>query len=247
MPDAFTDQQTGSSEGDIVGNLLNPSLYVSYHNGGTTNIFTDGQLGFRFRLGADKSPAGYKGVALIGMDLDLNGSLDLFAGVNNSGSTPVVGLWWAAAGANNTPGSTAVAASTTFSYTETAANYSWMAVSLANDPTATSTDLDGGGSTDYFLSFSIPFADLVSMAGALVSGFNESSFINYAALTGTQINSLNQDINGITGGINSGLPWSDLGAFSQTYTGGGQLAVPEPSSAALGGILLASLLIFRRP
>lgn len=104
MPDAFTDQQSGLSEGDIVGNLLNPSFYVSHHNGGATNTFTDGQLGFRFRFGADKSPAGYKGVALVGINLALNGSLDLFAGVNRSGSMPVVGLWWAAAGTNSTPG-----------------------------------------------------------------------------------------------------------------------------------------------
>lgn len=248
IPDAYADQQTGSSEGDIVGNLLNPSLYVSYYNGGTTNLFTDGDLAFRFRVGADKSPAGYKGVAMIGMDFDLNGSLDAFVGVNNSGSTAIVGLWAAGAGANNSPGTTTMANSPTFSYTQTAANYSWMAVTLGNDPTATSTDLDGGGSTDYFLSFSIPFSALVSMATNLVAGFDESSFVNYVALTGTQINNFNQDINGITGGINSGTLWGDLGAFSETYTGGGipASAVPEPSTAALGGILLAALLIFRR-
>jgi len=246
-PDFSGDQQTGSSEGDIVGDFSNPSLYLGYYNGGTTNIFTDGQLAFRFRLGGDKSPAGYKGVAVIGMDLNRDGTLDLFAGVNNSGSTPMIGLWWAGSGANSTPNSTSVSSTPTYSYTETAANYSWMPVSLANDPSATTTDVDGGGGTDYFLSFTISFSDLVSMATNVVPRFNESSLVNFVAITGTQLNSLNQDINGVNGGINSSLTWNDLGAFSQTYTGGGELAVPEPSSAALGGILLAALLIFRRP
>ena len=246
-PDFTGDQQTGSSEGDIVGNLSNASLYLGYYNGGTTNVFTDGQLAFRFRLGADKSPAGYKGVAVIGMDLDMDGSLDLFAGVNNSGSTPMIGLWYAGTGANSSPNSTSISSTPTYSYNETAANYSWMPVSLSNDPSATSTDIDGGGSTDYFLSFAISFADLVAMANTIVPGFDESSTVNFVAITGTQLNSLNQDINGINGGINSGINWQDLGAFSQTYTGGGELVVPEPSSAALGGILLAALLIFRRP
>jgi len=246
-PDFFNDQQTGSSEGDIVGDLVNASLYVSYYNGGTTNLFTDGQLAFRFRLGEDKSPAGYKGVAVVGMDLNLDGRLDLFVGVNNSGSSPMIGLWWAGGGANSTPSSTSISSTATYSYGETAANFSWVPVSLINDPTATSTDLDGGGRNDYFLSFMIPFADLVAMAGTVVPGFDESSTVNFVAITGTQLNNLNQDINGINGGINSGVNWTDLGAFSQTYTGGGQLAVPEPSSAALGGILLAALLIFRRP
>jgi len=98
-PDVSGDQQTGSGEGDIVGDFANPSLYMSYNNGGTTNLFTDDQLAFRFRLNEDKSPLGYKGVAYIGIDLNADGALDVFAGVNNSGSAAVIGLWWAGSSA----------------------------------------------------------------------------------------------------------------------------------------------------
>ena len=51
-PDPSNDQQTGSSEGDIVGNALHPSAYTIFGDGGTPST-TDGTLGFRvphFRL-----------------------------------------------------------------------------------------------------------------------------------------------------------------------------------------------------
>ena len=248
IPDPSADQQTGSSEGDVVGNISNPSLYTAFDNGGTTGILTDGQLGFRFRVGADKSPAGYKGAAFVGLDLDANGSLDVFAGVNNSGSSSLVGLWWAGTGANISPSTTTIAGTPTYSYAETAANYSWMAVTSLNDPTATTFDIDGGGDTDYFLTFVLPFADLVTMAATLVPTFNEASVISYVAATATQANSLNQDLNGVTGGVNSTATWTSLGAMSLPFTasGGPFTPVPEPSVLAMLSLGVAGLLGFRR-
>jgi hypothetical protein len=247
VPDYSADQQTGSSEGDIVGDANNPALYITHYNGGTPTLFTDGELAFRFRLGADKSPAGYKGVAFVGMDLNNDGSLDLFAGVNNSGSTSIVGLWFAGAGANTSPTTTSVASSPTFSYVQTSLNYSWTPVTAVNNPTGTTTDVDGGG-TDYFLSFKISFADLASMASTIVPGFNENSIVSFVGATATQPNSLNQDLNGVNGNINSGLTWDQLGASSSPYTADGELvvAVPEPAATAIVGFCLAALIILRR-
>jgi hypothetical protein len=247
VPDYTADQQGGSSEGDIVGDANNPALYISHYNGGTPTLFTDGELAFRFRLGADKSPAGYKGVALVGMDLDANGSLDLFVGVNNSGSSSTIGLWYADDGANTSPSTTGLANTATFSYAQTALNYSWTPVTAANNPGGTSTDLDGGGN-DYFLSFKVPFADLVSMASTVVPGFDESSLVCLVAATASQLNSLNQDINGVQGNANSGLGWEELGAASSSYTANGQvvMAVPEPAATAIVGFCLAALIILRR-
>lgn len=248
LPDPGTDQQTGSSEGDIVGNLANPSFFVSFYDGGTPSIFTDGELAFRLRLGADKNPAGYKGAAFVGMDLNADGTLDLFAGVDNSGSSSYIGLWWAGSGANVSPKTTTLASSPTFSYTETAANYSWVAVSPANSPTGTTTDVDGGGDVDYFLTFVVPFGDFVAMGTNIIPNFSESSVVTYVAATATQPNSLNQDLNGVTGNVNSADTWASLGGFSQPYSLNGTLitAVPEPSAATLLGLGLATLWIFRR-
>lgn len=233
-PDPAGDQQTGSSEGDIVGNAANPSFYAAFDNGGTPALFTDGQLAFRLRVGADKNPPGYTGCAFVGMDLDDNGSPDLFAGVNNSGSAAVIGLWWAGSGSNLSPSTTTIAGTPAFSYAETAANYSWMAVTPANDPGGTSTDLDGAGQTDYFLSFVVPFADVVAMAHTWgLAGFDEHSPVSCVAATATQANSLNQDVNGVTGGVKSSDSWTALGGLSEPITAGGLVPVPEPSTLAL--------------
>ena len=43
-PDDPNDQQTGSSEGDIVGNLLHGSVYMTFGDAGTPSL-TDGLLG----------------------------------------------------------------------------------------------------------------------------------------------------------------------------------------------------------
>src|SRR5947209_4041180 len=58
-PDPSNDQQTGSSEGDVVGNGSHPSFYTMFGDAGTPST-TDGEIGFRIRLGADVNPAGFK-------------------------------------------------------------------------------------------------------------------------------------------------------------------------------------------
>jgi hypothetical protein len=68
--------------------------------------------------------------------------------------------------------------------------------------------------------------------------------MSMVAATFTQPNSLNQDINGINGGINASTTWQSLGAFTQTYALTSITPVPEPgigklSSAWLGFGLLA--------
>jgi hypothetical protein len=54
--DPTIDQQTGSAEGDIVGNAQHASVYTQFSDAGTPSL-TDGHLAFRIRLGADASPA----------------------------------------------------------------------------------------------------------------------------------------------------------------------------------------------
>src|SRR5262245_53686359 len=58
LPDYSDDQQTGIPEADIVGDLLNPALYTRFDDAGTPSL-TDGNIGFRVRVGADKNPPGF--------------------------------------------------------------------------------------------------------------------------------------------------------------------------------------------
>lgn len=241
-PDPSKDQQTGSAEGDIVGNALNPSVYTTFGNAGTPSL-TDGTLAFRIRLGADVSPGGFKTAMFVGIDANSDGALDLFLGVNNSGAANTIGIWDPGSGLNISPSSTSIVSTPLVSYVQTGANYSWMQVTATNDPNATSFDLDAGGVSepDFFLSYSIPFADVVAQLAANgITGFNENSSMSYVVATATQANSLNQDLNGVAGSVNSSLTWAQLGVQSNMMTPAGIAVVPEVNSiVGIAGLLVA--------
>ena len=230
-PDPSRDQQTGSAEGDIVGNAAHPSAYTTFDNGNTPSL-TDGTLAFRVRVGADSQPAGFKAALFFGLDGNADGVLDLFVGINNSGAGGVVGIWDPGAGLNVSPSTTSMVSTPLVSYTPTTANYSWMPVTSVNDPTVNGAfDLDGAGDTDHFLSFSIPFSDIVAQfAGNGIAGFNESSTMSYVISTATQANSLNQDLNGVGASYNTSASWSTLGVQSNAMTPASVAVVPEASS-----------------
>jgi len=232
-PDPSNDQQTGSEEGDVVGNVAHPSVYTIFANAGTPSL-TDGTLGFRIRLGADANPPGFKGAAFVGIDANGDGALDLFIGVNNSGTPNQIGLWNPGNGLNTSPSTTTIASTPLVSYTETGTNYLFVPVTTTNDPTVgTATDIDGGGQNDYFLSFSVPFSDVVTQLSLNgVTNFNQNTSLSYVIATSTQGNSLNQDLNGVPKTYDASATWASLGAQSVTFNSAGT-AVPEPSSLSL--------------
>lgn len=237
-PDPGADQQTGSSESDIVGSAAQASFYTLFSNGGTTGTTADDQWGFRFRLAAEKNPPGYSHIAFVGLDANLDGRLDLFLGVNNQGSVNELGIWAPTVGTNLnvSPNTLSINSSALFSYAETGSNYNWMTVTTANDPVGPSYNIDGAsgaGETDRFLTFVLPMDAVVSaMTTVGITNFSQNTVINYVVGTSTQINSINQDLNGVDGGVNSTTLWSGLGALSGAYTVTG-VAVPEPGALAL--------------
>jgi hypothetical protein len=185
--DPTVDQQTGSAEGDIVGNAQHGSVYTFFGDGNPLSL-TDGDLAFRMRLGADASPAGFKTAMFVGIITDrASGRIDLFVGVNNSGQNNQVGIWNPGSGQNISPNTTTIVSPALVSYGITSSNYSWMGVTAANDPTATNFDIDGGGAQDYFLSFSIPFSDIIAQLAARgITGIDQNSSFSYVIATSTQ-------------------------------------------------------------
>ena len=239
-PDPSNDQQTGSTEGDIVGNALHPSVYTMFGDGGTPSL-TDGTLAFRIRLGADTSPLGFKTALFIYIDANSDGKIDLFLGVNNSGSADMIGIWGAGSDLNISPSTTSISGSPLVSYTSTASNYYWSQVTTTNDPSVgTATDLDGGGRPDFFLGFSMPFADVVSQLALLGIPFDQNSTLSYVIATATQANSLNQDLNGVDNTYDGALTWSQLGVLSDPMTVAGLAAVPEVNPGLWIVLLLAA-------
>jgi hypothetical protein len=105
------------------------------------------------------------------------------------------------------------------------------------DPGVATTDFDGGGNPDYFLTFVVPFGDLVTWLGAKATpiAFDDDSQFQFIAATANQPNALNQDLGGIDGAVGSATTWGDLGGFSTPVE-----AAPEPGTALL---LTAGLLV----
>jgi hypothetical protein len=244
-PDPSNDQQTGSSEGDIVGNALHPSAYTTFGDAGTPSL-TDGTLAFRIRLGADVNPSGFKTALFVGIDANSDGKIDLFLGVNNSGAANTVGIWNPGTGLNVSPNTTSIVSTPLASYTPDASNYYWSQVTAINDPTVgTATDIDGGGQPDYFLGFAVPFSDIVNQLSLLGITFDQNSTLSYVIATATQANSLNQDLNGVGKNYDGALTWSQLGVLSNPMTPSGIPLVPEVNPA-LGLILFLGALAGQR-
>jgi hypothetical protein len=233
VPDAADDQATGIPEADIVGSTANPAAYFRFDDAGTPST-TDGFIGLRVRIGADRPPAGFDHFMGVGLDANLDGALDLFLAVNNSGNPDRLGIFDAGPGANTSPATTTINSTSLFSYALSASNYHFGAVNATIDPSATSFDVDQDGHNDYFVSFVIPFANVVSaLAGQGITGFNDTSAMRLVFASSTQPNSLNQDLGGPTGGTTSTQTWGQLGALSNTLTPSGGFVVPEPGTASL--------------
>jgi hypothetical protein len=243
VPDFSNDQNTGQDEDDIIGNSTHPAFYIAFDDAGTL-LLTDGVLGFRVRLGAETNPAGYGHSLVIGIDGDLDGALDVFALVDNTGADEIA-IYEASGGANTSPGTTGIT-NTGTSYGETASNYDWSPVTVTIDPSATLFDLDADGNTDRFLSFAVPFQDLVNRLAAVgIAGVDQDTPIRYVIGTSTNGSSFNQDIGGPNDAIDSPSSWTTLGAMSLASAPAASL-VPEPGTGLLLGFGLFGLAARRR-
>ena len=256
--DPSRDLQTSSVEGDVVGDATHPSLYLAFENGGTKDVKTDGEIGFRLRVAGDANPDGFKSVFWVGIDANRDGKIDVFAGAIES---TLVGIYQAGSGKNTSPSSTSIDVKNPLYQEKVVAgsNHDWQAVSKVSDPTATNYNLDGGSKgsevhTDHFVSFKLPFDKLVAAISGLslpgLATFNEDTPMRFVAATSTQRNSLNQDLNGVDRQyqLRRGLGGTrrdhqHLYVHRHAFH---RPAIPEPTQAML--LLLATLFLgCRRP
>lgn len=240
LPDWADDQGTGQPEADIVGNLSHPAFYTAFDDAGTAAL-TDGMLGFRIRIGAEENPAGFNKIAAVGVDANLDGALDVYVMVQNTGAgADRNAIFNAGATANTSPSSVSIT-STGATYAQTSLNYDWSAVTVTIDPSATLLDVDADGAVDRFLSFAVPFQDLVNRLSLLgISGVDQNTPFQYVLGTSTNAGTLNQDYGGPNGGTSSSSTWAALGATSLAYSAAGT-QVPEPGTAFLMGVGLFGL------
>lgn len=225
----------------------NFGLLVTFNDNGIASS-TDGSLGFRLRLDAAGGPGNkpaFDRAAWIGIDADLNGSVDVFLGLNLSGSASDLGIFAPGTDLNTSPSTTSISSSAYRSYTLDSTSYNYRPVNFVtdggttNDVTTTTT-----GEPDYYVSFLVPFTDVVSFLAGKSIHINDQSPLRYVSATSTNGNTLNQDLGGVNGGVNSATTWVNLGGFSSIVSATGSPAVPEPTSALL---VLGSVMLFLAP
>lgn len=205
--DYLLDQQTASGQyvsQDIVGDATSPAVYIH---------LTETELAFRVRVnnkdgGTSDSNYEFKNFAFIGMDADLNGSIDLFLGVYNpTGNNGRIGIY----GSNSSylnmgPSSTGINGKPLIaSQPVRGSNYS---ITKANSTFSSNED--------FFVSFKFSVADINTALNSFnKKSFNKSTPFRFITGTASQDNSFNQDINGMDkNGWLSGASWDSLKLYS---------------------------------
>jgi hypothetical protein len=245
VSDFARDNQANIADLELVGDADNSAFYGQFDGLGTPST-VDGEIAFRFRMSGDQGNARFAGYAWVGVDADRDGTLDLFL----SASDRDIGIYETDANStNSSPGETGIG-SLIWSTRTNQDNYEWAPVTATNDPTATSFDIDNEAGTDYFLSFVLPFNQLVSAVTSITAlpAFDETAVLSYIAATSTNRNTLNSDINGIEGGTSSQTPWNDEENGITNETGVDGTPIPEPvtTSVIVAFIALALLCVRKR-
>lgn len=238
--DYLNDEQTGINESDLVGSAVGvaPVQTAFYFD------FDGVLIGFRVRVDGDSNPPGFTGAIWVGLMLDGNDSVDLFAGVISKGPTKQIGFYDPGTGANISPSTTSIVDGSPF-YSETisASNYLFTPVTVGpsgNDPVSGGTaDISGDGNTDYFATWVLPFSQLqIAAAATGFAGITSSTPLRFVVGTSEQANSINQDLNGTSGNTTSTSTFTTLGAVSPTVTTGGGV-IPEPASLSYSFLAFA--------
>ena len=246
--DYLADQQTGTPSGDIVGIGTDYGMFVTLNDAGEASA-TDGTWGFRLRLdaaGGTKNRPAFDRVAWIAIDADLSGSIDVFLGLNLQGGSSQIGLHAPGGTANDSPASLSVNSTAIRTYSLTPDNYSFRPVNYLTDG-GTTNDLtpSTSGDTDYYVSFMLPFADVVAFLEGRSIRITDQSPMRFIPATSTQINKFNQDLGGTSGGVSSSTSWQELDAFTPIVDATGTL-IPEPGSGLLVTAAMVGLLGSRR-
>lgn len=262
--DPQADQQTGLSPGDFMGLAAGATGYSTTPTSAVaSSMVTSGKINgvdylvFRYRMTDYNGNKNYVGSAVsvgIGFqELSGAGVTTIYATVDSKGAGQEFFFQGGGTGLNDGPSTTTLDGGVFAGnpYTKAApllltsgTDWSYQKVTAIGE---TNYDRTGTSGTDEnaFVTFAIKFSDLQAATRALTG--NTTFTLNYAtqmafvAWTATQTQSINQDVNGV-----SGIPtttWSAMGAFTDYVDAtGAKKPIPEASTVfQIGGLLFVGL------
>lgn len=189
---------SGATSYDIVGNDNHPATYIQFSADGS-------EIAVRIRVnntdgGNSNSSYQFKPFAYMGIDANLNGTIDFFLGVYSPSGNGRLGIYPADFSAQNSgPGVTGIAKPVATFQPIRGVNYS-MIQAVYSESDLLDTNIPFSGNPDYFITFKFNVADIsnaiVGKTKENVTFSSETPF-TYVIGTSTQENGLNGDINGI--------------------------------------------------
>jgi|GEM_PF-2958581 len=239
--DPYNDSQAGAADTDIIGDATHGSLYTAYDDNGTATTGDD-TLVFRMRIDNPTSTSNFGGVAIVGMDANLDGKVDLFFSVDGRNNGQAIRLLDPGTGANLSPSTTSTTALPTGwlpnngVYAFSAGNYSVTAVSVATDPNwgpsaigGSNNNLTGLNGVDAFVSWRVPIADIATVLAkpsvsdskgigprgtSGIAGYGKDTVVQYISFTQTQTGPINGDLNGVGANYDKNATFASLGTFT---------------------------------
>lgn len=252
--DYANDSQAGAADTDIIGDATHGSLYTAFDDNNTANT-ADDTLVFRMRINNPTSTTNFAGVAIVGLDANQDGRVDIFMSVDGRNNGQAIRIFDPGTGLNNSPNTTTTTPLTigilpnNGVYSFSANNYSVVPVSATSDPNwnGQTDGLNGvvDGKPDAFISWRLPIADLATVlakpspvdrsgiygprGSTGLPGFTKDTVVQYINFTQTQTGPINGDMNGLPRNYDGSATFSSLGAFTTLMSS----ANPVPAATVL--------------
>jgi hypothetical protein len=232
------DSQAGAADTDIVGDANHGSFYVAFDDGGTASP-ADDYLYFRLRIDNPTGLADFRGVAVVGMDANLDGRIDIFMSIDARSNGNVIRLLDPGTGENISPNTTTTAplpggwlpSNGVYPF-QVGTNFAVSAVSAATDPHWDgNNDIGGDGKVDAFVSWRVPMSDLAIVLAIPspmdkngnygprgpggIPGFTADTLVRYVSFTQTQTGPINGDLNGVGRSYDKNSTFADLGTYTE--------------------------------